>query len=578
MNEYAMLHVPDSQYCFATGNKELVLRLRVAKEDEDAKVFLVHGCKYEYHEKRQRTPMEIRYTDRLYHYFETRLSLTDVRVAYVFEIEQRGQKYYFCEDGLRPDYNFAEGFYNFFQMPYINENDVMPTVDWMKNAVFYQIFVDRFYRGETDKDTSYINMKWGELPTPNSFAGGDLKGITSKIDYLRELGITAVYLTPIFTSLSNHKYDTIDYMQVDPQFGSKEDLRKLVQLAHENHIHVVLDAVFNHCSMQMKQFEDVMQNGTQSPYYDWFLIDGDVPDIANGNYECFASCSYMPKLNTANEQVQKFLIEIALYWIREFGIDGWRLDVSDEVSHEFWRKFRHAVKRENPQAVIIGENWHNAYPYLMGEQYDSIMNYAFTKACLDYFAREVFDAGQMAEKLNEILMRNREQVNDMMLNLLDSHDTHRFFSEVDTNKDKLLAGIALAMLFPGAPCLYYGTETCLEGGYDPDSRRCFNWDQETWDMQVFGKVRELLHIRTGKKMEKDAIKITSENEMLVIARAHGDHEVRLYLNMTEKTQEAVPNHSASWSVLSQNHAFIENEKSKLFVERMGYAIIEGWRK
>ena len=184
MNESAILHIPDSQYCFAVGEKKLVIRLRMAKEDADASVTLI-------------------YTDRLYHYYETTLVLTDVRLAYVFCIRQQGITYYFCEDGVVLQYDFAEGFYNFFQMPYINRNDVLPTVKWMKSAVFYQIFVDRFFCGNTKKDRSYINMEWGALPTPKSFAGGDLCGIIEKLDYLKELGITAIYLTPIFRSISN---------------------------------------------------------------------------------------------------------------------------------------------------------------------------------------------------------------------------------------------------------------------------------------------------------------------------------------------------------------------------------------
>ena len=229
----------------------------------------------------------------------------------------------------------------------------MDTVDWMRSAVFYQIFVERFRQGNEKKDTSYINMKWDEKPTPKSFAGGDLAGIIEKMDYLKELGINALYLTPVFRSISNHKYDIIDYFTVDPQFGTKEELRQLVKLAHENGIRVVLDAVFNHCSMEMQQFQDVLEKGRESRFYDWFIIDGDFPEPEKMNYECFAACNYMPKLNTANEEVQDFLLEIAIYWIREADIDGWRLDVSDEVSHGFWRRFRKAVKKENslPEAA-----------------------------------------------------------------------------------------------------------------------------------------------------------------------------------------------------------------------------------
>lgn len=578
MNEHAMLHMPDSKYCFPVGNQEVIIRLRMAKEDEGAKVFLVYACKYEFHEKQEKVQMEIKYTDRLYHYYEIRLKLSDVRLAYVFQIEERDNSYYFSESGLTETYNFNEGFYDFFQLPYINTNDVMPVVDWMKKAVFYQIFVDRFFMGNSEKDTSYINMAWEDKPTPKSFAGGDLRGIIEKLDYLTGLGVNAIYLTPIFLSISNHKYDTIDYMTIDPQFGTKEEFEELVKEAHARGIRIVLDAVFNHCSMHMRQFVDVMEKGRQSRFYDWFVIDGDFPNTEQCNYECFAACNYMPKLNTANEQVQQFLIQIALYWIKEFDIDGWRLDVSDEISHDFWRKFREAIKKEKSDAVIIGENWHDAYPYLQGDQYDSIMNYAFTKACLDYFARGKFDAEQMAGKLNANLMRNTEQVNRMMLNLLDSHDTHRFFTEVDKDKDKLLAAIALTMVFPGAPCMYYGTEICIEGGYDPDSRRGFCWDEKTWDKVVHDKVKELMHLREENILAEGNVRIYEQEQMLVVRREYGKAALVLYVNLTGQTQEINLDAKVDVLLVSQNHARISEDDAKscpmLIVEKMGYAIVK----
>ena len=554
MNECAMLHIPDSRYCFATGEKELVLRLRMAREDEKAKVFLIYAQKYDFTFCRKKLPMEIKYSDRLYNYYEIKMRLEDVRFAYIFQIEEDGNTWYFSEDGVTKEYKFEEAFYNFFQMPYINKNDVMDTVEWMRSAVFYQIFVERFRQGNEKKDTSYINMKWDEKPTPKSFAGGDLAGIIEKMDYLKELGINALYLTPVFRSISNHQYDIIDYFTVDPQFGTKEELRQLVKLAHENGIRVVLDAVFNHCSMEMQQFQDVLEKGRESRFYDWFIIDGDFPEPEKMNYECFAACNYMPKLNTANEEVQDFLLEIAIYWIREADIDGWRLDVSDEVSHGFWRRFRKAVKKEKPDSVIIGENWHDAYAYLMGDQYDSIMNYAFTKACLDYFAKGVFSAKDMADKLNSNLMRNTEQVNRMMLNLLDSHDTHRFFTEVNKDKDKMLAAIALEMVFEGAPCLYYGTELCMEGGYDPDSRRGFPWDTKSWDMDFLEKVKELIRIRKQPAVQYGEIKIEEEQEMLHVERMWENSKIILRINMTEE-EKKIPKQPEE-TVLCEDNRFL----------------------
>lgn len=567
MNEQAILHIPDSRYCFATAEKELVLRLRMAREDEDAEIYLIYAQKYEFTMKRQKLKMEIAYSDRLYHFYEVKLLLEDVRFAYIFEIKKDGNTYFFSEDGVTTSYCFEEGFYNFFQMPYINRNDVLDVVPWMKHAVFYQIFVDRFYRGDMEKDASYIDMEWGGVPTPKNFAGGDLRGIIEKLDYLQELGITAVYLTPIFRSNSNHKYDIMDYMQIDPQFGSTKDLIELTKKAHERGMRVVLDAVFNHCSMELEQFQDVLKKGKDSVYYDWFLIDGDFPEPEAGNYECFAACTYMPKLNTANPNVQDFLMEITRYWMETADIDGWRLDVSDEVSHVFWRRFRQEVKALKKDCVIIGENWHDAYPYLMGDQYDSIMNYSFTKACLDYFAKGTFDATQMAEKLNSNLMRNMEQVNRMMLNLLDSHDTHRFFTEVKKDKEKLLAAIALEMVFPGAPCIYYGTELCMEGGYDPDSRRCFPWEKEKWDQHFLADVKALIALRKEKAIADGAVRVTAKNEMLCVERmCEDDSSVRLWVNLTDHAVELPEN--------SGGKILFENRFDGTKVKEKGFVVIK----
>ena len=534
MNQYAILHIPDSRYCFASGEKELVLRLRMAKEDEQAEVSLIYACKYDFSLKRRQEKMKICYSDRLFHYYEIRLQLEDVRLAYVFQIEEKGKIYFYSEDGVTETYHFEEGFYNFFQMPYINTNDIMEVVEWMRSAVFYQIFVDRFCQGDFEKDTGYITMQWGETPTPKNFAGGDIKGITEKLDYIKSLGVNAIYLTPVFESRSNHKYDISNYKKIDPQFGTIEDIKELVLKAHKKGMRIVLDAVFNHCSMEMAEFQDVLEKGKQSPYYNWFIIDGEFPDTEKMNYECFAACNYMPKLNTADKGVQDFLIDIALFWIREADIDGWRLDVSDEVSHEFWRRFRREVKAEKRDCVIIGENWHDAYPYLMGDQYDSIMNYAFTKACLDYFAREKFSAKEMAEKLSSNLMRNMEQVNFMMMNLLDSHDTHRFFSEVSKNKDKLLSALALEFIFPGAPCIYYGTEICMEGGYDPDSRRCFDWKEANWDLDVMRIVKELTALRGNPVLQYGSVHIFDEDEMLCVERIWQKRKISLWINLSQK--------------------------------------------
>lgn len=530
MNKAGFLHLPDSRYCFAISDKEVVIRLRVAKEDRDLAISLVYGNKYTYHEQQEEVSMKLRFVDSYHAYYDVRLQLTDVRLTYVFKVQDGDNSWYYHENGFSEHYDFAYAFYNCFQLPYINPIDVHRVVDWADSAVFYQIFVDRFYRGDAEKNDAYINMAWTDKPLPKSFAGGDLEGIRQKLHYLKDLGINTIYLTPIFSSISNHKYDIRDYYDVDKQFGSKLGLKQLIDDIHELDMKIILDAVYNHSSDLLPEFQDVIKNGKESPYFDWFMISGETVDQKAVNYETFAACSYMPKFNTSNPQVQDYLLDVTLYWTREFQIDGWRLDVSDEVSHDFWRRFRKAVKAVNPNLIIIGENWHDAYPYLQGDQFDSIMNYAFTKACLDYFATETLSSQEMAERLNHILMRNTDQVNRMNLNLLDSHDTHRFFTQIGGSRDKLLAAVALLFTYIGIPCLYYGTEMAMEGGYDPDCRRCFNWDQATQDNDLLVEMKKIIRLKQLPAIQKGDISITAQGDLLRIRRTTSEQVIELLIN------------------------------------------------
>lgn len=520
MNEQAIYHKPETEYAYAKDGQTFCLRLRTAREDTP-RVTVVYGGKYDFWETQHRKEMCLAYRDRLYNYYTAELQPEDIRLVYVFEFRQEDQVSYYCEDGLCATYDFKLNYYNAFQIAYINESDIHKPVDWMASACFYQIFIDRFYQGNREKDTSYINLPWGEIPDPKSFAGGDLRGIREKLPYLQELGINALYLTPIFQSISNHKYDIQDYFTVDAMFGSNADFASLVEAAHERNIRVVLDAVFNHVSDRCSQFQDVLEKGKDSPYFHWFLIHGDRVDRTRVNYACFSSCNYMPKWNTSNPEVQDFLLRVAVHWIKEYKIDGWRLDVSDEVSHAFWRRFRSAVKAANPECVIIGENWHDANAYLHGDQYDSIMNYAFTKACLDFFAFHALDAEGFAHKLNGLLMRNTDTVNTMMLNLLDSHDTHRFFTLVGENPTKLESALAVMYLFVGAPCIYYGTETLLPGGYDPDCRRTMDWEKANARGHTWQHIRRLARLkREEPSLHNHGIKAYAQGNVFCMERGN----------------------------------------------------------
>lgn len=527
MDEKAILHTPESKYCFALNERTICLRLRISKTDFPDKIAVLYGGKYSFAIQQNRVEMSRSNEDRLYAYYTVSISITDVRFVYIFEITYKNHIYYYSEDGLTEKYDFELSYYNCFQYAYINKCDLIEPVDWLNTATFYQIFIDRFAIGNSNKN--YITMNWEDIPTPKSFAGGDLRGIINKLSYLSKLGINALYLTPIFRSISNHKYDISNYFEIDEQFGTKEDLKELIEKAHSMGIKIVLDAVFNHCSDQFAPFQDVLKNGKKSKYYDWFIITREEPL----EYEMFGACAYMPKFNTSNPEVCEYLIQIGVYWIKQFDIDGWRLDVSDEVSHDFWRKFRKAVKAEKAECVLIGENWHDANQYLRGDQFDSIMNYAFTKACLDFYAFNEFTACDLANKLNELLMRNTDITNNMMLNLLDTHDTHRFLTRVEGNKDKLMSALALTYFFPGVPCIYYGTENAMEGGYDPDCRRTFNWNLEQQENKVKSLIYFLTDLKHSLPFANEKVVIYEEEQLLILKRG----SYQLIINQSKKDKK-----------------------------------------
>ena len=543
MNQEALFHMIDSNYCFPVSENEMVIRFRSARNDLK-NVWIIYESKYSIAKKQKKVLMHKAYVSRLFDFYEIRLKLKDTRFAYIFYLDCGNEQYYYSEDGVTTTYDFSMCYYNFFQYPYINKADVHESVNWLKTASIYQIFTDRFLIGDTKKDRSYITLKWGEIPAPKSHAGGDLRGIIKKLGYIRNLGFDTVYLTPIFKSLSNHKYDIEDYYLVDPHFGTNEDLKELVSKAHDKNMHIILDAVFNHCSENIAQFRDVVKKGRKSKYFDWFFIKGDQINEERNNYEVFASCKYMPKLNTSNPEVQDYLTGIAVHYIEEYGIDGWRLDVSDEISHDFWRKFRIAVKeagkRVGREIAIIGENWHDAVNYLHGDQYDSIMNYAVTKACLDYFAFEKFNAAEFAEKLNEIIVRNTTTVNDMMMNLLDCHDTERFITSLKGNRKRLMAALTLMYIFPGAPCVYYGTEILTEGGPDPDCRRCMDWKRtgsEEYE-DIAGLLITLADLRKKQKLYTGQISIGAEKDCFVFRNTNARREVILKIRLRDKGKDS----------------------------------------
>jgi len=377
---------------------------------------------------------------------------------------------------------------------------VFHTPDWVKNAVFYQIFPDRFARSPRAPRLPGVEFKpWGTPPEEQGFQGGDLYGIVDQLDYLQDLGVNALYLNPIFASASNHRYHTFDFMQVDPLLGGNVALRELLDVAHSRAMYVVLDGVFNHASRGFWAFHHILECGGNSPYLDWFTVRGwplrpyehDAKHPAN--YDSWWSQPALPKFNIDNAGVRQYLLDVARYWI-DFGIDGWRLDVPEEIDDElFWRDFRATVKQGNPQAYIVGEIWHEAKDWLQGDRFDAVMNYVFSRLALGFFGADTLqidykpggyplvtlDARDLAAGIHHMNSIYSWQVAQVQMNLIDSHDTARTLWIVGGDERALRLCTLFQMTMPGAPCIYYGDEIGMTGANDPFCRAAYPWQDES---------------------------------------------------------------------------------------------------
>ena len=386
---------------------------------------------------------------------------------------------------------------------------------WVPDAIFYQIFPDRF--AQSPQVMKPRNLEpWDAAPTFQGYKGGDLLGVIDHLDYLQDLGITAIYFNPIFQSASNHRYHTHDYYQVDPLLGGNPAFYRLRDALHQRGMRFLLDGVFNHASRGNFYFNDILENGPQSPWIDWFTIQ-DWPIDAYGsdkpaNYASWWGIKTVPRWNTEHPEVREYLMRVAEHWVRE-GIDGWRLDVPFEITASgFWQEFRQRVRAINPETYIVGEVWGNASESLKGDQYDGVMNYLFAESAIQfagqahtqqelvsdmgYHPYPAIDAREYANKIDILLAMNDWATNLGQYNLLDSHDTARLRTIFSNDEAAVRLATLLLSTFPGPPSIFYGDEIGLTGGKDPACRAAFPWDHpETWDHGAFAYHKHLIALR-----------------------------------------------------------------------------------
>lgn len=334
-------------------------------------------------------------------------------------------------------------------------------------------------------------MPWDSAPTRDNFFGGDLTGIRTKLPYLADLGVTALYLTPIFRAGSNHRYDTHDYLEVDPALGDNEVFKDLVTAAHELGIHVVLDGVFNHVGDGFWAFRDLVERGPDSPCRDWFLVSTFPIRSDPPTYQTCGGAPSLPKLNAANPETRRYLLDVAAHWIREADIDGWRLDVPWKVPTDFWHEFAGVVKESKPDAYLIAEAW-NVWGSLP-QTFDGLMNYRLRTRLLDFCVNDTSDAEDLAVDTETLFSECPDPT--LMLNPLGSHDTPRLMTLAAGDERRVILAFVAVLTYPGAPMIYYGDEIGLMGGSDPDCRGPMTWEEKMWRGSVRDAVRRLIALR-----------------------------------------------------------------------------------
>lgn len=574
----AVYHRPRLNWSYAYDENTIHLRLRTKKGDM-TEVFAFAGDKYAWDTTKELIPMTLFTSDAMFDYWECATIPLYRRLKYGFLLQKDNERIWMTESEFLTSKPTSPN--RLFEFPYINRVDVFTPPAWVKDAVFYQIFPERFANGDPSLDPKDV-QPWGGEPTPTNFFGGDLQGVIDHLDHLSELGITAIYFTPIFVATTNHKYDTEDYMKIDPHFGDITTLKNLVGACHKRGIRVLLDAVFNHSGKTFAPFVDVQEKGEASPYRDWFHIREFPLQVVKGipNYDSFAFEPLMPKLNTENPEVKQYLLHVAEYWIREVGIDGWRLDVANEVDHDFWREFRRVVKRANPEAYILGEIFHESAPWLEGDKFDAVMNYPLTDSILDFFVHSTLDAEEFANAIGKQLSRYPLQASEVAFNLLDSHDTPRILTLAKGDKKKQNLAALFQFTYIGTPCIYYGDEIGMDGEGDPGCRKCMEWDSEKQDRDLFTFYRKLIDIRKSHPELRTGsftfLEAGHQGSKLAYERRLNNNTIIVLINNEETTQTFRINvEDREWEDLfTGDSVTAERGKVSLKIPSYGYAVLK----
>ncbi len=396
-------------------------------------------------------------------------------------------------------------------------------LDWFRRGTLYQIFPDRFARmGET---TDRTLMPWDGAPTRENFFGGNLVGITSKLSYLQRIGVANLYLNPIFSSPSNHRYDTQNYFQIDHLLGDESDFTGLVSSAGDHGIGVLLDGVFNHVGDQFASFTRALDGSEFDRELFNFVLD-------SSEYQTCGGASFLPKLNHENPQVLEMVSKVMAYWDR-FDIKGWRLDVPWKVPSEFWHQLRLSVGDLASSHLWIAEAWQQ---WGFAKDFESVTNYFARTRLVDFVSRHDADAEDLALDIAQWCQLRKDP--SLITNYVGSHDTSRLVNECRGSRRDALMVLILNQFLPGVPALYYGDEIALEGQNDPDSRRTFPQERSREQNEFLGAIEPILHLRRKHRSlsHGNFSVIETRNRTMLIKREYQDCAFTFVVNAGDQAQ------------------------------------------
>jgi glycosidase len=520
----ALMHVPsEPQLNWDRGHLEVKFRARL--NDLERVDLVVNG---------KPNAMTPRATDDLYQYYLGEVPWDGhAGLAYYFELH----------DGAKTAVYDRSGYEASRTTPFqVSAETLRPfkVPDWPSKTVLYQIFPDRFANGDPNNDPKNVEP-WSAKPTYSNRFGGDAAGVQQHLGYLKELGVGAVYFTPLFTSPSNHRYDTTDYLKIDPEFGTNQEFKTLTEAMKADGIRTVMDFAFFHTSPSFFAFDDVRKNGAASKYVNWYFFKSfPVRVERNPNYEAYSNYAGMPHLNVLNAETERYMLDVVEYWRTHASLDGARLDDANEVNPKLWRDLRTEVKAKDPNFWILGEDWGDANPWLGGDQWDSTMGYQFRAACLDLFADNKIKPSEFLKRLIAVYDSYPSQVSRNLMNLIGTHDTPRFLTLCHGNKDLLKLAATVQLTWPGAPCVYYGDEVGMEGGVDPDNRRGMDWDATKGDNPVLRTYRRLIATRNHSValQEGDPAILSSDDTQgtFSFARSYGSDAAVVVVNDSDQSR------------------------------------------